>query len=92
MQRRQVISGLFAALVLFDCCIGLGVEETYSVSVLGDMHYDAFPEERFHSKAIALWTEKGWGYIFLYSATIVSGVKMFLKFGPRALIRSRSSM
>ena len=90
MQRRQVISGLFAALVLFDCCIGLGVEETYSVSVLGDMHYDAFPEERFHSKAIALWAEKGWGHS-MRLLEFKRNAKMWQDIGMRTLEASSKS-
>ena len=31
----------------------------YSVTVLGDMHYDTFPKERFHSAALKKWSVNG---------------------------------
>lgn len=40
-------------------CLLPGRGDAYSVSVLGDMHYDAFPPEKFHATALAKWKPKG---------------------------------
>jgi len=63
MTRREftaLLGGAFAGLGMADGLPSVGKSDAYSVSVLGDMHYDAFPRERFHAKALALWQEKGW--------------------------------
>lgn len=39
-------------------CLSTARRGDYSVSVLGDMHYDAFPSTKFHSTAIAKWGPK----------------------------------
>jgi len=48
------IGGAAASLAL-PGCLTSARQGAYSVSVLGDMHYDASPPERFHSAAIAKW-------------------------------------
>lgn len=49
---------LVVALLLVVSSINAG--DVYSVSILGDMHYDAAPREKFHSKAITLWEANDW--------------------------------
>jgi len=51
--------GGVAASTAFTGCLSAERSGTYSVSVLGDMHYDAFPPEKFHAKAIAKWRPTG---------------------------------
>lgn len=63
LTRRRftaLLGGAFAAYGVPGCRLLPSDGESYSVSVLGDMHYDAYPREKFHSKAIRLWAEKGW--------------------------------
>jgi len=54
------LGGAVASLGLGGCRSLFEPDDAYSVSVLGDMHYDAFPREKFHAKALKLWEEKGW--------------------------------
>lgn len=63
VTRRQfaaLFGGAVAALGLPGCRLPLVDEGSYSIAVLGDMHYDAYPKEKFHAKAIRLWEENGW--------------------------------
>lgn len=60
MEFTAYLTGTFAALGLSGCRLFRADADLYSVSVLGDMHYDAFPREKFHAKALKLWAEKGW--------------------------------
>ena len=62
MNRREFIGiggGAFAAWAMGGCATS-AVGDEYSVTVLGDMHYDASPKERFHAKALKYWQEKGY--------------------------------
>ena len=62
MTRREFtayLGGVSAALGLPGCGLFRTGADSYSVPVLGDMHYDAFPREKFHAKAMRLWAEKG---------------------------------
>lgn len=62
MNRREFIrmgGGAFAAWAMGGCATP-AVGDDYSVTVLGDMHYDASPMERFHAKALKYWQEKGY--------------------------------
>jgi len=62
MTRRDftaLLGGAFASLAMPGCLTAAGADE-YTVSVLGDMHYDAFPRERFHAKALEKWHREGW--------------------------------
>ena len=62
LLTRRGFAGFLIAASAALALPGLGAETNgaYSVSVLGDMHYDAFPKEKYHGKTIALWAEKGW--------------------------------
>jgi len=63
LTRRDftaLLGGTFASLGLPGCRLPSGDGAAYSVAVLGDMHYDAFPKEKFHGKTLELWAQKGW--------------------------------
>jgi len=60
LSRRDFTAWLggaaFGAALPGYCAIG--ASDAYSVSVLGDMHYDAFPPEKFHAAALKKWLPK----------------------------------
>ena len=61
LTRRDFTAwiGGAAATAALPGCLLPGRGDAYSVSVLGDMHYDAFPPEKFHATALAKWKPKG---------------------------------
>jgi len=52
------VGGAAASAALPGCLSAVRCDD-YSVSVLGDMHYDAFPPEKYHAAAIAKWRPTG---------------------------------
>lgn len=61
LTRRDftALIGGAAASVALPGCLSPVRDGAYSVSVLGDMHYDVFPPERYHAAAIAKWKPTG---------------------------------
>lgn len=64
MNRREFI-GSAGAFALGGCVAGRGAERTYSVSILGDTHYDVAPARRYHAAYIREFAgkkENQWGF------------------------------
>jgi len=59
MTRREftaVVSGLFVSAAFpAQALAKVTSKNEYSVSILGDMHYDVFPSEKYHAKAIPIY-------------------------------------